>query len=64
MFKKSLFILSFIFSLFFISSCHYVSKKSCCGGKKAWAKKGKSCCSKKAWAKKGKGCCGKASVAG
>ena len=44
--KKSLFILSLISSLFFISSCHYMSKKSCCGGKKSWSKKGKSCCGK------------------
>ena len=49
--KKSLLLLSFIFSLSFIPSCHYFSKK-------------KSCCDKKSWSKKVKDCCGKASVAG
>ena len=48
--KKILFLLTATFSLFFISSCHYVSKKTCCG--------------KKSWSKKNKTCCGKSSVAG
>ena len=43
--KKSLF-LSLIFSLFFISSCHYISKKTCCGKKKSWSQKRKACCGK------------------
>ena len=46
--KKSLF-LSLIFSLFFISSCHYISKKACCVKKKLWSQKSKACCGSKAF---------------
>ena len=61
--SKKLFLLSsLVFSLFFISSCHYMGKKSCCG-KKSWSKKGKHRYGKK-WFKKRKSCCGKTSVAG
>ena len=46
--KKSLF-LSLIFSLFFISSCHVISKKACCVKKKLWSQKSKACCVSKAF---------------
>ena len=59
--KKSLLFLSLIFSLFFISSCHYIGKKACCA-KKSWSKKGKkACCAKKSQSKKRKACCAKKS---
>lgn len=68
--KKTSLLLSLIFSLFFISSCHHIGKKACCGKKSKSSyhhhhKKGKkACCGKRARydQKKGKkACCGKRS---
>ena len=65
--KKVLILLSFIFSLSLLPSCHYISKKSsckkmkskkACGGK---ARAKKACCGK---AQAKKACCGQSFVAG
>lgn len=45
--KKSLFLLTVIFSFFLAPACQYMGKKACCGKTQSWFKKSKSCCGNK-----------------